>query len=645
MRTAGQMLCLMFAALLLPFMLAACETSPRQQQPELPAYTSFRDIPGVTDDERDAIEALQKQRVVFVYGMAPGVEAFIQENGEIGGYAALFCGWLTEVFGIPFKPALYERDDLLAGLERREVDFTGDLADTEQHRAIYHMTDAIAERPTKYLRIADSAPFADIAASRPLRFAFLNDSATASAVAARTQHQFEAIFLESFDAAYAALQSGQADAFFIAGNAEAAFEAYSDTVVEAFFPPIFSSLALATRNPSLQPIISVVQKALQHGATRHLAALFQLGQQEYMQHKLLMQLNEEEKAYIRNNPVVRFAAEHYNYPISFYNPYEKQWQGMAFDVIKEVEKLTGLSFKRANDQRTEWLALLEMLESGRASMITELLPSEERAKRFIWPKTVLLSDNYALLSKSDFRSINVGEVWKVNVGLTKATVYAALFRSWFPNHAHITEYESLDDAFAALVRGEVDMVMSSQRWLLALTNFHELAGYKANIVFEFAAPSSFGFHKDEAVLCSIVDKALNLIDIKKISTHWVHNTYDYQGTLARAQRLWLIGVSVLLACVLMLLVVLFQRTRNEGKRLEGLVQKRTAEAEAANRAKSVFLANMSHEIRTPMNAILGVTGLQLQNATLAPNVREAFGMIYNSGDLLLGIINDILDLS
>ena len=70
-----------------------------------------------------------------------------------------------------------------------------------------------------------------------------------------------------------------------------------------------------------------------------------------------------------------------------------------------------------------------------------------------------------------------------------------------------------------------------------------------------------------------------------------------------------------------------------------------AEAEAANRAKSTFLSTMSHEIRTPMNAILGIAEIQLQNETLDKSTREAIGKIYNSGDMLLGIINDILDLS
>jgi len=54
---------------------------------------------------------------------------------------------------------------------------------------------------------------------------------------------------------------------------------------------------------------------------------------------------------------------------------------------------------------------------------------------------------------------------------------------------------------------------------------------------------------------------------------------------------------------------------------------------------------MSHEIRTPMNAILGITEMQLQNEALLPQTEEALGKIYESGNLLLNIINDILDLS
>lgn len=69
------------------------------------------------------------------------------------------------------------------------------------------------------------------------------------------------------------------------------------------------------------------------------------------------------------------------------------------------------------------------------------------------------------------------------------------------------------------------------------------------------------------------------------------------------------------------------------------------DAEQNSRFKSRFLSHMSHEIRTPMNTIMGVTEWQLHNDKLTQKTRESFREIYNSGNLLLNIINDILDLS
>ncbi|MCL1878483.1 MAG: response regulator [Defluviitaleaceae bacterium] len=68
-------------------------------------------------------------------------------------------------------------------------------------------------------------------------------------------------------------------------------------------------------------------------------------------------------------------------------------------------------------------------------------------------------------------------------------------------------------------------------------------------------------------------------------------------------------------------------------------------AEESNRAKSRFLAQMSHEIRTPITAVLGISEIELQNPGLPPHLEESFERIHNSADTLLGIVNDVLDLS
>jgi PAS domain S-box-containing protein len=68
-------------------------------------------------------------------------------------------------------------------------------------------------------------------------------------------------------------------------------------------------------------------------------------------------------------------------------------------------------------------------------------------------------------------------------------------------------------------------------------------------------------------------------------------------------------------------------------------------AEAANRAKSLFLANMSHELRTPLNVILGFTQLMRYDTSLSAEQQEHIRIMYRSGEHLLNLINDILDLS
>jgi len=126
----------------------------------------------------------------------------------------------------------------------------------------------------------------------------------------------------------------------------------------------------------------------------------------------------------------------------------------------------------------------------------------------------------------------------------------------------------------------------------------------------------------------------SIVYFRKVKYDWyigiVIPVYEYYGSLY-IMGAFLTVIGSLLAAVLCFM--LFHISQAKMK------------SDLKTQQKSSFLATMSHEIRTPLNAILGMTDIQMQNNAHPPSTSEAFIKINNSGNLLLNIINDILDLS
>ncbi|MBP0038009.1 MAG: PAS domain-containing protein [Roseofilum sp. SID1] len=129
--------------------------------------------------------------------------------------------------------------------------------------------------------------------------------------------------------------------------------------------------------------------------------------------------------------------------------------------------------------------------------------------------------------------------------------------------------------------------------------------------------------------------------LQQVVTDRITLTLDYALDLEDS-KVWF---SATLSPMLEDQVILIARDITERKNVELERDLALEQAESASHAKSRFLANMSHELRTPLNAILGFTQVLLRDACFSDEHENYLNIIYHSGEHLLGLINNILDLS
>ncbi len=627
---------------------SACSFEQKKKNNAFPVYHSYTSIPGVTAEDISAIEKLKQTRKEFIYGVTRTTESFIMDGNTVDGFSRLVCERLGGLFGIPFTARSYGWDELNEALQVNEIDFTGELSPTPERMGRYFMTDPMIQRTIKIFTHRGADKLAEIAKERPLRAAFLEGSTTYAQVKDSWKLPYEARFLNSEDEAVELLKSKEIDAYLDESSVEALFEDHDFIKSEDYFPLLYSPLSLTTNNPELKPFISVMLKYLQNGGFYELTELYKSGFEQYLAYRVRKFLTAEEREYIRRHSTpesgVPYAAEADNYPVAFYNEKEGAFQGIAADVLQQVTHLTGLYFRVVTPKDITWAELLAMLERGDFAIVSELLRTKAREGRFLWLDEPYCEDTYALISKAEYPDVDMNQILRARVGLVADTAYAELFHEWFPANTSMRDYGDTLQAFAALERGEVDLVMATQNLLLSLTNYLEKPGFKANVVFRYPYVSEFGLNKNEVVLQSILNKTLRHIDTLAISERWKRKVFDYNSKMLRDTLPYLVLFAILLTLGFSAVMVLLLKNRKMSRNLENIVAQRTSELEQASRAKSDFLSRMSHEMRTPMNAIIGMCKIAESAGDMA-RLRYCLGTIATSSAHLLGLINDVLDMS
>jgi signal transduction histidine kinase/CheY-like chemotaxis protein len=634
---------------------------PQQFKPE-EVRIILEDIPGVTPEELAAIAELRQNTTFIPYGMTMSTECFRQEYGTTSGFAARVCQWLTDLFGIRFRPVIYEWDRLIRGFAEGTIPLSGEIALALRNNPDWYMTGAIAERRIRLVSRESWEKLVINAQSHGLTYGFLEGSVTESLVRPSLRLDYTSITIANYNDAYQKLMRGEIDCFFIDESMENTFALRGTLLIEDFSPLTYNTVGIAAGNPRMKPIISVVNKYLENAGDYVFQEMYEKGITDYQRFTLDSRLSEPERAYLEERTLsgepIPVCLEYDYYPVSFYNTREGEWQGIAVDLLRGIGALTGLTFIPANSATAESATLVKLLQNGDAAMVAAMIRSAEWEQKFLVAENSFMTDYYALISAAALRDISLSDVSALTVGLIHESAEEAMFRELFPGHRHIREYENNTAAIQALEDGELDLLMGSRNLLLTITNYREMTGYKANLVLRRPYETVFGFNLKETILWGIVNKAQSLLDTRRVVDSWTRRVFDYSWALAKAQQPFLIAGGILAVMILFLLSVMVHRNHQMAARLEVTVGQRTRElrerteelevqtqaARTASQAKGEFLARMSHEIRTPLNAVIGMTEIARRAGTLEKKDRS-LEEIDAASNHLLGILNDVLDMS
>ena len=540
---------------------AGCGATPNENLP-FASIKTYKDIPGVTKEEISAIETLKSSRDNFSYGAMLSTEAFVLPDGSYAGFTTKYCDLLSELFGINFVQKIYKWDDLINQLESQSLDFTGEMTATEDRMKIYSMSLPIVERQLRIFMSVDS----DIKTETDingLKIGFLEGSITANSIKNAYPVSFINIDVEDYDSAAMMIRNGDIDAFVDEAVSDPAFHEYDFIRSTIFFPMVHESNSMLTANPELAPVISVVNKYIDAGGVDKLYKLYKEGEFEYAKYKLNRSFTSEERAYIDDltwrNASVAVAYEHDNYPVSFYNEKEGEFEGIAIDVLAEISRLTNIKFESVAAEDATWAEILEKINTGEVNIVTQLLFSETRRGQYLWSDPYARS-YYAIMSRLDHPNLETYQVARATVGVIKQSGKKDIYHELFPDNNNLKEYATQNDCLDALESKEVDLLMASEYMMLTQTNYREKSGMKINIKLNVPLNSCFGFNKDDKILRSIIDKTLQYVGSDIIGISWTGRMFDYSKKLAEQRTAYMmVFISVL---SLMLITAIFLLIRN-----------------------------------------------------------------------------------
>ena len=571
-----------------------------------------------------------KSRTVRV-GWYEGTYNITGPNGERRGYSYEYQQEVAAHTGWKYEYVEGSWPELMSMLKKGQIDLLGGISYAEE-RSTSMLFSELPMGGEKYYLYVDSSNTAisisDLSTLNGKRIGMLPDS-----VPARMFHEWEKshgvstqqVDITGVDDARQKLQNREIDGFLL--NESPQWE--RDNISPALLiGGSFNYFAVSKKRPDLKEELDQAMQKIERENPFYTDDLYK----RYLSANSLETLTDEEQNWLEQHGAVRIGYLKNDVGVSLVGTESEKPVGIINDYIslasgclgeKNIEfQLTGFG-----SQEEE----LQALKDNRIDMIFHMNQNPYEAEQ-----------NDIILSNTVFE-VNVAvltgvEKFDENRENTVAVSRGNLLGKWYISFNYpfwkIKEYDTSAEVEKAVQSGEADCFV-----VKAGQSLKTLANSKMHSVFlTKSGASCFAVTRENTTLMNILNKTIQTLPDSRLSSQfYVYENAPGKVTLAEYIKDNLRVVSIGFVSVTTAIIIIISYLLMKAKKAQ-------IQAEQANAAKSNFLFSMSHDIRTPMNAMLGYSELMKKELT-DPKLIDYQEKIEQSGNLLLSIINNVLDMA